>query len=247
MTADDACARERGSGAEQVRTVLAAAESLTVVTDTFSCELIGSGLHGVDDDGRVLLHLPADSRLAVEAAVAPRGALAAVLKFTDVAPVAVRDRVRARVTLAGWLTSAGTAPGPCGTAELRMDTAHIALETDAGTTTVGLDELALARPDVLARCEAVMLTHLVDDQGDVVALLTRLIEGRLLQGVIRVWPLAMNRNGLILRLEHAHTHQDVHLPFPSPLREPAEAGDRVQELLAAARACRRGSRLPSRP
>ncbi|MFD9974360.1 DUF2470 domain-containing protein [Streptomyces sp. NPDC059017] len=247
MTADDVCAGEEASAAERVRTVLAAAESFTVVTDGHTCDLVGGGLHSVGDDGRLLLRVPADCRLAGEVALAPRGTLAVVLKFTDVAPVAVRDRVRSRVTVAGWLAPAAPECEESGTATFRVVTAHVALETPAGPVTVALDELALARPDVLALHEAAMLTHLVDDHADVVALLTRLVDLRLLQGVVRVWPLAMDRRGITLRLEHPHSHRDVLLSFPGPVHDPGHAGDRIRELLAAARACRRGSRLPSRP
>ncbi|MFG2759914.1 DUF2470 domain-containing protein [Streptomyces wuyuanensis] len=247
MTADDVCAGEQASAAERVRTVLAAAESFTAVTDTHSCDLVGGGLHSVGDDGRLSLRVPSDCRLAGEVALAPRGTLPVVLKFTDVAPVAVRERVRSRVTIAGWLAQAAPECEESGTASFRMVTAHVALEAPAGPVTVGLDELALARPDVLAHHEAAMLTHLVDDHAEVVDLLTRLVDPRLLQGVVRVWPLAMDRRGVTLRLEHAHSHQDVPLPFPAPVRDAGQAGDRVRELLAAARACRRGSRLPSRP
>ncbi|MFJ9804348.1 DUF2470 domain-containing protein [Streptomyces wuyuanensis] len=247
MTADDVCAGDRASAAERVRTVLAAAESFTAVTDTHTCDLVGGGLHSVGDDGRLLLRLPSDCRLAGEVALAPLGTLPVVLKFTDVAPVAVRDRVRSRVTIAGWLAQAAPECEESGITSFRMVTAHVALETPAGPVTVGLDELALARPDVLAHHEAAVLTHLVDDHADVVALLTRLVDPRLLQGVVRVWPLAMDRRGVTLRLEHAHSHQDVSLPFPAPVGDAGQAGDRVRELLAAARACRRGTRLPSRP
>ncbi|MFI1466442.1 DUF2470 domain-containing protein [Streptomyces wuyuanensis] len=247
MTADDVCAGEQASAAERVRTVLAAAESFTAVTDAHTCDLVGGGRHSVGDDGRLLLRLPSDCRLAGEVALAPRGTLPVVLKFTDVAPVAVRDRVRTRVTIAGWLAQTAPECEESGTTSFRMVTAHVALETPVGQVTVGLDELALARPDVLAHHEAAMLTHLVDDHADVVALLTRLVDPWLLQGVVRVWPLAMDRRGVTLRLEHAHSHQDVSLPFPAPVRDAGQAGDRVRELLAAARACRRGSRLPSRP
>ncbi|MEV4918195.1 DUF2470 domain-containing protein [Streptomyces tirandamycinicus] len=247
MTADDVCADGQASPAERVRTVLAAAESFTAITDAHTCDLVGGGLHRVGEDGRLLLRLPAGCRLAGEVAVAPRGTLPVVLKFTDVAPVAVRDRVRSRVTVAGWLARAAPEDEDDGTATFRMVTAHVALETPAGPVTVGLDELALARPDVLALHEAAMLTHLVDDHADVVALLTRLVDPRLLQGVVRVWPLAMDLRGITLRLEHAHSHEDVLLRFPAPVGEAGQAGDRVRALLAAARACRRGSRLPSRP
>jgi hypothetical protein len=239
----DACAARPTNG-ERVRTVVAAAGSLMVVTDRHSVEL--AGLHTLDDRGRLLLRVPDDCALAAEVALAPRGIVAAVLKFTDIAPTAVRDRVRARVTLTGWF-----APVRGNTQEsgvpLRLDFAHAELETAGGTETVGLDELALACADPLAVYEGDMLTHLVDDHSDVVDLLTRLVDPRLVQGVRRVLPVSLDRYGMTLRLEHANSHHDVRLSFPAPLSDAAEAGDRIQALLAAARACCRRHGSTSRP
>ncbi|MFF3457802.1 hypothetical protein ACFYXH_26465 [Streptomyces sp. NPDC002730] len=144
---------------ERVRTVVAAAGSLMVVTDRHSCEL--AGLHTLDDRGRLLLRVPDDCALAAEVALAPRGIVGAVLKFTDIAPTAVRDRVRARVTLTGWFAPVSGSPQEPGV-ELRLDFAHAELDTAGGTVTVGLDELTLACADPLAAYEADMLTHLVD-------------------------------------------------------------------------------------
>ncbi|MBT2491932.1 DUF2470 domain-containing protein [Streptomyces sp. ISL-96] len=243
MDVTDACAGQPTNG-ERVRTVVAAAGSLMVVTDGHSCEL--AGLHTLDDRGRLLLRVPDDCALAAEAALAPRGILAAVLKFTDIAPTAVRDRVRARVTLTGWFAPVdGNSQEPG--VQLRLDFAHAELETAGGTETVGLDELTLARPDPLAAYEADMLTHLVDGHSDVVALLTRLVDPRLVQGVRRVLPVSLDRYGMTLRLEHASAHHDVRLPFPAPLSDAAEAGGRIQALLAAAPACCRRHESPSRP
>ncbi|MET9513876.1 DUF2470 domain-containing protein [Streptomyces sp. NPDC002994] len=239
----DACAARPTNG-ERVRTVVAAAGSLMVVTDRHSGEL--AGLHTLDDRGRLLLRVPDDGVLAAEVALAPRGIVAAVLKFTDIAPTAVRDRVRARVTLTGWFAPVdGNSQEPG--VQLRLDFAHAELETAAGTVTVGLDELTLARADPLAVYEADMLTHLVDGHSDVVALLTRLVDPRLVQGVRRVLPVSLDRYGMTLRLEHANAHHDVRLSFPAPLSDAAEAGGRIQALLAAARACCRRHGSPSRP
>ncbi|MEU8850206.1 hypothetical protein AB0C70_29195 [Streptomyces sp. NPDC048564] len=103
--------------AERARSVLAAAGSLTVTTQGHRIELIG--LHTVDAAARLLLHNPPDGHLAAELAVAPHGDLAALVEFTDVAAVAVRERVRSRLTLAaGSARSArrpwcSIRPGPC--------------------------------------------------------------------------------------------------------------------------------------
>ncbi|QGV79468.1 DUF2470 domain-containing protein [Streptomyces ficellus] len=236
------------SSAERVRTVLAAARSLTVTTHGYRCDLVGA--HALDDRGRLTLCLPADCHLAAAVACAPRGDLAAMLQFTDVAPTAVRHRVRARVTLSGWLTRGGTKgdPGTPGV-ELRLDAVRATVDTgDDVVDLVGLDELVLADADPLAGHEAALLLHLTDDHPDAVTCLTRLVEPHRLHGVRRVVPVGLDRFGVTLRLEHARTHEDVRLPFRVPLREAGEFGDRIQALLADAHACsRRRRRLYTRP
>ncbi len=82
------------------RSVLAAAWSCAVTAEGGREELVGA--HTVTADGRVLLRVPDDSALAAAAAVcAPRGEPSAVLEFADVAPVPVRNRIRARLWMAG--------------------------------------------------------------------------------------------------------------------------------------------------
>src|SRR3954454_24395026 len=105
-----AATRRRPSGAERARSAVQAAASVTVVTATYRAHL--EGRHAVAPDGALLLDLPPGSAVAAEAA----GGASAVVEVTDVAPVAVRDRVRARVSLAGWLE-----PGTPGGPEWRLD------------------------------------------------------------------------------------------------------------------------------
>ncbi|UQA97389.1 DUF2470 domain-containing protein [Streptomyces halobius] len=236
------------SAAEQARSVLAAAGSLTVSTDGYRCDLVGR--HILDGKGRLWLRLPADGHLAARVACAPRGALAALLAFTDVAPIAVRDRVRSRLTLSGWLTvedAEADSEAEVDSVDLRLDLARVTLETAAGAVDVGLDELVLAEADPLTAFEARMLTHLADAHPDAVAELTRLVDPRHLHGVVRVWPLALDRYAITLRLEHARSHHDVRLPFPTPLREANQITRQIQTLLALARTCPRRRRPVTRP
>ncbi|GAA2116270.1 DUF2470 domain-containing protein [Streptomyces synnematoformans] len=252
--------------AERVRTILATAGSLTLETDGFRCDLVGlhtagpaagsgagsgagpgAGPGAAAGPGWLLrLHPPADSALAARVVCAPTGDLPVRLHLTDVAPVGVRDRVRARVTLIGWL-----APEPTEAAGDRLtlgfDPAE-ALVVTAGdgaapatpdVAVVDLDELAAARPDPLADQEPAMLLHMADCHRDAVDALTRLVDPAALHGVVRVHPLAMDRHGLTLRFEHPRTHRDVRLPFPAPLADAAEAGPAVQTLLHAAHHCPR--------
>ncbi|MFF8831878.1 DUF2470 domain-containing protein [Streptomyces sp. NPDC015131] len=231
------------SPAERVRSVLSAARSLTVTTDGYSCDLAGA--HSLDARGRLTLRLPDYCRLAAAVACAPRGDLAAMLQFTDVTPTSVRDRVRARVTLSGWLTHEDGARGTEDGLVLRLDPVRATLDTGDGAYGVGLDELVLAEADPLAGHEAALLLHLTDDHPDAVAHLTRLVEPRHLHGVRRVVPVGIDRYGVTLRLEHARAHADVRLPFRAPLRRAADFGDRIQALLAAAHACPRRRRSHS--
>ncbi len=233
MSATDVLAGEP-THAERTLSVLTRADSLTLTTETNRYDLVG--LHTVDGSGRVALRLPVDSPLAAQAASAPRGVLAGLLEFTDIAPTAVRDRVRARVTLSGWLTPGGSSQRT-DDLELRLDTARASLETTAGTFAVGLDELILAEADPLAGAEAAMLTHLADSHDDVVTLLTRLADPQLLHGVVRIRPLALDRYGITLRCEYARSRRDIRLAFPARVREPAQAGEQIRQLVAAARAC----------
>ncbi|WP_328422016.1 DUF2470 domain-containing protein [Streptomyces sp. NBC_00443] len=223
--------------AERARSVLAAAGSLTVTTQGHRIELIG--LHTVDAAARLLLHNPPDGHLAAELAVAPHGDLAALVEFTDVAAVAVRERVRSRLTLGGWLSALGPET-------LVFHPARAVLTEDDGTTIIGLDELTLASPDPLATHEAEMLGRLDSAHADTVAPLARLLPAREQLGAAGVRPLRLDRHGLVLRLETADSHHDVRLPFSTPATHPGDAVRQIHTLLARATARPRRRRLPTR-
>ncbi|GLF93318.1 DUF2470 domain-containing protein [Streptomyces yaizuensis] len=220
------------TGAERVRSILAAADSMTVVTDEGRTEV--SRLDGTGGPERVHLH-PASSR-GWDAAPDPAEgtAVRATLEFTDIAPTAVRDRVRARVLLAGWLLD----PAEHNRSEDSrcLEFSHAVLDTAGRRTTVDLADLMEAETDPLATCEAGMLTHLTDDHGDVVSLLLRLVKPRAAQKVRRAMPLAIDRYGITMRLEYDNGHSDARLSFPSPVRDADEAGERIHALLNQARA-----------
>jgi hypothetical protein len=246
--------RSEPTAAERIRSVVVAADSLTVTANCHRSMVVGP--HSLDDQGRLDLLLPTDCHLATQIARVPGGALDAVAEFTDVAPTTHRDRVRARVTLAGPLTPCSSSPatsvrsasgstGPV--VEVRLDTTRATLDTAAGTVDVPLDALAQAATDPVATREAALLTHLVDAHADIVGRLTRLADPQVMYGVTRVAPLAIDRYGIVLRLERAHGHSDVRLPFPTPLDDVGNVGVQVHALLAAARACPRHRRLGASP
>ncbi|MGW4029602.1 DUF2470 domain-containing protein [Streptomyces sp. NPDC004838] len=225
------------TSAERIRTILTAADSMTVVTDEGSTEV--SRLNGTGATEHIHLH-PATTRASdagsdggAGSGPAANGPVRATLEFTDIAPTPVRDRVRARVLLAGWLLPASEHPSPEGSR--CMELAHAVLERSGERSTVGLEELMAAETDPLATCEAGMLTHMVDDHSDLIGLLLRLVKPRLALGVQRALPLAIDRYGITLRLEYARSHEDARLPFPAPIKNVDQAGARIHSLLNTAR------------
>ncbi|MFJ5830860.1 DUF2470 domain-containing protein [Streptomyces sp. NPDC093089] len=215
----------RPSPAERVRSILSAAHSMNVVTDGLHQEV--HLLDGTGPMGRIHLHAPSED--------CPAGRTARIpvrLEFTDIAPTPVRQRLRARVTLTGVLSAPYTSDTTTSTC---MEFCQALLEDADGRAFVGLDELEAVEPDPMAGCEAGMLTHLVDGHAALVPLLLRLVRPRPRRDLVRALPLALDRYGITLRLEHRTGHQDVRLPFPTPVTDIDQAGPRIHALLAAAR------------
>ncbi|MEV3859009.1 DUF2470 domain-containing protein [Streptomyces sp. NPDC050095] len=216
--------------AERARTILAAACSLTLTTgDGHRLDCVG--LHAVDAASRLVLLDPADPHLTAELAAAPRSGLAVYAELTDVAPVVVRDRVRARLSLSGRLT-------PAGPDTLVLRPARGALTE--GDTVRALDAAALAdaAPDPLATCEAELLSHLDSGHGDVLPELAALVAELDLPGVARIRPVRLDRKGLVLRWERAGEQGDVRIAFLTEALAPYDVGLRIQELLDPARTLR---------
>lgn len=233
MSGAPATPATRPTDAETIRSVLAAAHSMTVVTDGLRSEV--RHLDGSDPMGRLHLH-PSEPGGADEHRPAIR------LEFTDIAPTPVRDRVRARVTLLGRLLtpySDEAADSTC------VEFGQAILETEYGFSYVGLDELDAAAPDPLAPYEAGMLTHLLDDHPDLVTLLLRLVQPLPAATIVRALPVAMDRYGITLRLEAHRGHRDVTLPFPSPLDHVDQSGAQIQALFSAARRRSHRNTLPA--
>ncbi|MET9760825.1 DUF2470 domain-containing protein [Streptomyces sp. NPDC006372] len=214
------------AAAERARSVLAAAWSCSVIAEGTREELVGA--HTVTEDGRVLVTVPEDSALLAAAICAPRGEPSAVLEFADVAPVPLRNRIRARLWLAGWFTVEED--------RLVLRPTRVVLRQSAGAVVVDLEEFAAAVPDPLTTAEARLLTHLADCHADAVERLTRLVDSDSLQGAVRVQPLAVDRNGLTLRIERGRAHGDVRLAFHRPADDVAQLTERMHVLLGQASA-----------
>ncbi|MFD7436151.1 DUF2470 domain-containing protein [Streptomyces sp. NPDC059861] len=214
------------AAAERARSVLAGSWSCAVTAEGVREELVGA--HTVEEDGRIVLHVPEDSALLAATICAPRGEPSAVLEFADVAPVPMRNRIRARLWLAGWFSIEE--------GHLAFEATRVVLRQPSGAVVIDLDEFAAAAPDPLAGAEARLLTHLAEAHPDAVERLTRLVEPGSLHGVVRVQPLAVDRHGLTLRIERRRAHGDVRLPFHMPADGLAQLTERMHVLLAQASA-----------
>lgn len=224
--------------AERIRSMLTATDSLTVHTPGHRAHLVAR--HTVDDDGRVRVELPTTSCMAMH--LTHESASVAMIELTDLAPTAVRDRVRGRGTLTGWLVPVGqataTAEGRGGELFAQLDLVAVELQTREATIDVDPARYAAARPDPLAAAEAELLCHLTDHHPRVVETLCRLVPPAYLQGVHRVRPLRLDRHGVVLRLEFPGRDRDARLRFPTPVTHPGEVGSRMESLLVQARHCR---------
>ncbi|WEH38450.1 DUF2470 domain-containing protein [Streptomyces sp. AM 2-1-1] len=213
----------RPTPAERVRSILRAAQSMTVVSDGRHHEV-----HRLDGGamGAVHLHAPHDG---TSSATHPR--VPVRLELTDIAPTPVRDRLRARVTLTGLMAAPyHDVPG-----STCMEFGQAVLESGGERRFVTLEELDEASPDPIATSEAAMLMHLVDSHQELLPLLVRLVRPRPVRGLLRAVPLAMDRYGVTLRLEYPGTHQDERLPFATPVTDLEGAGPQIHALLSAAR------------
>ncbi|MET9727005.1 DUF2470 domain-containing protein [Streptomyces zaomyceticus] len=223
----------RPTPAERVRSILAAAHSMTVVSDGQHREV--HLLDGTGPMGHIHLHDPSEESHAGGTARIP-----VRLEFTDIAPTPVRERLRARVTLTGLLPAPYE---PESATSICMEFGQALLEDADGRHYITLEELHATDIDPMASCEASMLTHLVDGHGELVPLLLRLVRPRPERDMVRALPVALDRYGITLRLEHPDGHQDVRLPFPTPVTDIDQAAPRMHALLAAARRSSHPNRL----
>ncbi|WP_327121086.1 DUF2470 domain-containing protein [Streptomyces sp. NBC_01341] len=220
--------------AERVLSILTSAHSMTVVSDGLDPVEVHR-LDGTSAMGHIHLHEPAEA-----GHTGPGARIPVRLEFTDVAATPVRDRIRARVTVTGLLSAPYRGDASESTC---MEFGQALLEEHRGRSFVTLDALQATEPDPVSGSEAAMLTHLVDDHGELVPLLLRLAQPQPAKGVTRALPLALDRYGVTLRLEYPGTHRDVRLPFAKPVTRLDQAGPQIHALLAAARRASHHNRL----
>lgn len=229
---------ETQAPAERARSILAVATSMVVRTAGYRGTTFARPL--ADGAGDILLNLPDDDplTLAVRTASSPAGARA-TLECADVAPLAARDRVRARVTVHGLVAEAPfDIVDPPGTTLLRFATERIVLTADGAEQPVLVTDFANASPDPLARVEADFLGHLASTHPAVVHQLASRLGDDTLHDAQRIQPLRVDRYGLVLRIEHRDDHTDVVLPFAQPVTCPGQLTDAFRRLLDTTRRCR---------
>ncbi|MFE5211589.1 DUF2470 domain-containing protein [Streptomyces sp. NPDC056600] len=217
----------RPTPAERMRSILAAAHSMSVVTGGRRHEI--HRLDGTAVMHRVHLHGPD----AEETSGTRMSDVPIRVELTDIAPTPVRDRLRARVSLTG-VTAGPFDPDGDGSACVLLH--HAVIKDVDGHTFVPWGQLETAEPDPLATCEASLLHHLAGAHADHVAELARLVVPDAERDrPVRVLPVRLDRYGVTLRLERAAAWNDVRLPFPTPADDPSEVGVRILALLSAGR------------
>ncbi|MDG4782047.1 DUF2470 domain-containing protein [Micromonospora sp. WMMD961] len=220
--------------AERLRSMLVAADSLTLRVPGIKAYV--AGRHVVTSDGRLRVELPTRSHLTDH--LAQQRETVAMVEVTDLAPTPVRDRVRGRGTLTGWLTTGTDPTGGDQEPVVALDLVTAELTVDGRTTAVDPEAFATARPDPLAAAEADLLCHLDHHHPQTVERLCRLIPARHLQGVRQVRPVRLDRHGVVLRLELTGGDRNVRLSFRTPLLHPDHLGHEIEALLREAHGCR---------
>src|ERR1044072_1417667 len=178
------------TAAERVRSVLAAAHSMTVVSDGTHTEV--RRLDGTGAMGHFHLHPPFEGTPGAQTAMR----IPVRLELTDIAPTPVRDRLRARVTVTGLLAAPYDAEA---TESTCLEFGQAVLGDDRGRSYVTLPTLRPAPLDPSATGEASMLTHLVDDHSELVPLLLRLVHPHPDKGMVRALAVAMGSRGAARR------------------------------------------------
>ncbi|GAA1539891.1 DUF2470 domain-containing protein [Actinomadura kijaniata] len=186
--------------------------------------------HITDENGRPLLLMPAGS--PVVAALAGEPDLPATLRLSDVAPVALPDRVRGRAWLHGWLTEVPESERRAAALRLSrlhprselldlgeewtllaLEVAEVEIEDPWGTATLEPEEYAAGAPDPFTAVEAGVLTHLDGAHRDELHLLLKNL-GHFPSETTVVRPLALDRYGMWLHITVPGTED----PGPFALR-----------------------------
>jgi|GEM_PF-6891382 len=237
-SARDATAHDAVSVGEAVRARSAAeaANSVDVVWDEGACALVEgvTALH----DGSFLLTVPLGTALAdrLLRADAEGTDVGGCLGVTDLAPVAVRDRVRGRLALAGWFEVRSQGAD----LRCRLEPQEV-LWQDCGAPTPGrrrprpavrvdADDYRCAECDPLAAHEAELLLALLRETRTLAFLAARAGLAGLARRGDPVRPVRLDRSGVALRLDRACGPVEVPLRFPHDATGPSLAWAGLEAL-----------------
>ncbi|MGW0702811.1 DUF2470 domain-containing protein [Streptomyces sp. NPDC002867] len=226
----------------------AAERTRTLVQSTCSAVLLVPGVEGArpdqlspqarafGSDGEVFLLFPADSPVVRAATHAQDDELPAVLEITDVAPVAVPNRIRGRAWVSGWLTCAPGLAAEPGAMMLRLEVGEASVDDLWGASAVEAEELAQASADPLVAHETELLQHLHAAHFDQVQALAELLgeRGTDTTGPGRqAVPLALDRFGLRVRFTGEQPF-DARFDFPEPVGDITALRRAMHTLFGAA-------------
>lgn len=194
----------------RARSVVDAVGSLDIAWDDGTCRL-DEGVAALHD-GSLLISLDDGSRLArrLEQACDQGQDVGVCLGLTDVAPVAVRDRVRGRLALAGWLDVRSTGTDVV----CRLEPVEVVWREGEGPAVrLDPDGYRDAEVDPLALHEADLLLALARDRRMLAFLGARAGLAGLSGRGYPVRPLRLDRAGVDVRLDRPFAPVDVRLAF----------------------------------
>ncbi|MGB3304314.1 DUF2470 domain-containing protein [Gordonia sp. (in: high G+C Gram-positive bacteria)] len=193
-------------------------------------------------EGDAFLLVPSSST-ALSLADGLADGITAMVEVVDMAPVDMRERVRALVWLSGTLHPvpdqlerelaaeiAGEHPNEQlldigrGLSLMRLAVNSAVLATMGGAGSVDVEAIASAKPDPFWEYEQDWLVHLESHHGDLLDHLTFRLPAHLREG--RARPLRLDRFGITLRVEQGGGQEDVRIAFARPV-------SRIADLSAA--------------
>ncbi|MFR9752716.1 DUF2470 domain-containing protein [Nocardia sp. 004] len=219
------------STAERVRNACAHAEHAVLAVPGMDPTPVS--VHHMRQCGDAVIAVPATSAAKILTGDSDEHGAHGVLELTDHAPLPLREPVRTLVWLRGRVHAV---PGPeqrtladevaaehphpelldvgFGATLLRLVISSAVVADSTGAESVHNDELRRALPDPFCGMESAWLQHMHADHADIMARLARHLPARLRHGI--VYPLAIDRYGLTLRIEGPHSDHDFRLPFGAP-------------------------------
>jgi hypothetical protein len=235
----------RSAAAERARTVATRPAASVQALGLGTSRLLAAATL---EDGRVLVVVPRSGGVATAVHEAPEGDLPAKVTATSRSARPLRNPLRARLELAGWLTPvpaedeaelvlafAAVRPDAVlldvglSATLLRLDVAEVRLHEGGGRTEITPEEYAAARPDPLGAAEDDLVA---EHAGPLTELCARV---QAWAGDDPVHLLGLDRHGVLFRVEPRTGCYDLRTPFPAPLTSTGELPAAVRTLLSCTR------------